>query len=76
MPNPMPSVGRTGRALRSVLGGALVVVGIPLLVLPGPGLLLIGAGLGLLGWNQVRSRRARNPRSMDGRGAEEEGHTQ
>lgn len=41
-----------------VVGGALVIAGIPLLVLPGPGLLLIAAGLGMLGWRRAGQRRA------------------
>lgn len=39
--------GRIGSAVQVAAGGAIALVGIPMLVLPGPGLLAIGGGLAL-----------------------------
>jgi uncharacterized protein (TIGR02611 family) len=52
---------RNGRRVGvSVLGFALVAVGIVLLVFPGPGLLLIVAGLAVLASEYVWAQRALN----------------
>ncbi len=37
-----------------VLGGILVLIGIPMLVCPGPGIASILAGLGLMGFGSAR----------------------
>lgn len=36
--------GRLGGAVQTVVGGAVMLVGLPMLILPGPGLLAVGAG--------------------------------
>ncbi len=53
--NGAPSAlgGVVGGIAECVAGGALVLVGIPMLVLPGPGLIAIGAG-GALVYNGVK----------------------
>ncbi len=35
---------RIGGAAQTVIGGAIMLVGVPMLILPGPGLLAIGGG--------------------------------
>ena len=47
------------RIFGTVLGGALIAVGVPMLVLPGPGFACIVAGLLVLGWAWHRKRRRR-----------------
>jgi hypothetical protein len=52
---------RNGRRIAiSVIGFALVLVGIVLLVIPGPGLLVIVAGLAVLGTEYVWAQRTLN----------------
>jgi uncharacterized protein (TIGR02611 family) len=52
---------RNGRRIAiSLIGFALVLVGIVLLVLPGPGLLVIVAGLAVLGTEYVWAQRTLN----------------
>lgn len=43
-----PSSSRLGGALTMAAGGAIALVGIPMLILPGPGLLAIGGGIYLI----------------------------
>lgn len=40
--------GKLGNAVSIVAGGAIALVGVPMLVLPGPGLLAIGGGVALM----------------------------
>lgn len=42
------STSKLGSAASLVAGGAIALVGVPMLVLPGPGLLAIGGGLALM----------------------------
>ena len=50
-----------GKGIVAVMGGLLILLGIPLLVLPGPGVLVILLGLGILSiafhWPRVAFRR-------------------
>lgn len=58
-PKPfIASKGRLGAAATIAAGGALTLVGIPLLILPGPGLLTVGGGIALItkGVKNLRSR--------------------
>ncbi len=44
-----------------VLGGILVLIGIPMLVCPGPGIASILAGLGLMGFGTARRMAEKDP---------------
>ena len=57
-------------ALSRVAGGAMILVGIPLLVLPGPGLLLIAAGLGMVGWGRFAGSRPGKQQNQPARAQE------
>lgn len=46
--NKIPAKGKLGDAATMVAGGAIALVGVPMLVLPGPGLLAIGGGVALM----------------------------
>lgn len=43
-PPPAKRPSRIGGAAQTVIGGAIMLVGVPMLILPGPGLLAIGGG--------------------------------
>ena len=40
---------RIGGAVQTAIGGAIMLVGVPMLILPGPGLLAIGGGAVIAG---------------------------
>ena len=44
---------RIGGAVQTAIGGAIMLVGVPMLILPGPGLLAIGGGAVIAG-NGIR----------------------
>lgn len=43
-PTPSKKPNRIGGAVQTAVGGAIALVGIPMLILPGPGLIAIGGG--------------------------------
>ncbi|HEY7660434.1 MAG TPA: PGPGW domain-containing protein [Actinomycetota bacterium] len=54
-------IGRNGKRIAvSIVGFALVVIGLLMLVLPGPGILVIIAGLAILATEYVWAQRALN----------------